>query len=134
MKPYSEQDFFLALDKAIANLSKKDGIYITVKSTDGITRVNLNTLVYSETNNHLQCLYLSDGRTIGVRKSSAELFELLSDDPRFYKSGSTYIINMDYVSELSSKSISFSSGAQIPMLSRKYTEFKKTYIDYSCSC
>lgn len=133
LKPYTEKEFFSALDRALANLSKKDGIYITVKSTEGITRVNLNTLVYSETDNHLQHLHLSDGRTIGVRKSSAELFELIEEDPRFYKGGSTYIINMDYVCELSSKHVNFSTGAQIPMLSRKYSEFKEKYMDYSCS-
>jgi len=134
VKPYSEKEFFKALDKVLENLARKDGVYITVKSTDGISRVNLDKLVYSESDNHLQRLYMSDGRTICVRKSSAELFELLDEDPRFYKGGNTYIINMDYIAELSSKSVVFSTGAKIPILSRKYTEFKKLYMDYSCNC
>lgn len=133
VKPYSEKEFFTALDKVLENLAKKDEVYITVKSTEGISRVNLNKLVYSESNNHIQRLYMLDGRTISVRKSSTELFELLDEDPRFYKGGNTYIINMDYIAELSSKNIVFSTGAKIPILSRKYTEFKKIYMDYSCN-
>ncbi|WP_312940027.1 LytTR family DNA-binding domain-containing protein [Oscillibacter sp.] len=132
VKPYSEKEFFSALDKVVDKLTKKDEAYITIKSTDGISRVDLNKLVYSETNNHVQKLYLSDGRVINVRKASTELFESLQDEPRFYKCGSTYIINMDYIVELSSKGVAFSSGARIPILSRKYMELKKRYMDYSC--
>ncbi len=133
VKPYSEKEFFAAFDKVIDNLEKRGGAYITVKSTDGISRVDLDKLIYSEANNHLQRLYLSDGRTISVRKSSAEFYELLDADPRFYKCGSTYIVNMDYIVELSSKNVGFSTGAKIPILSRKYTDFKKRYMDYVCN-
>ena len=133
VKPYSEKEFFAALDKVMNKLAKKDEVYITIKSTDGISRVDLNKLVYSETDNHVQKLYMSDGRTISVRKSSNELFELLEEEPRFYKCGSTYIINMDYIVELTSRNVAFSTGARIPMLSRKYMELRKLYMDYSCS-
>ena len=133
VKPYSEREFFAAFDKVIGNLEKRGGAYITVKSTDGISRVDLDKLIYSEANNHLQRLYLSDGRTFSVRKSSAEFYELLDADPRFYKCGNTYIINMDYIVELSSKNVGFSTGAKIPNLSRKYTDFKRQYMDYVCN-
>lgn len=132
LKPYSEKEFFAALDKVMDKLTKKDEVYITIKSTDGISRVDLNKLVYSETDNHVQKLYLSDGKVIAVRKSSTELFELLEEEPRFYKCGSTYIINMDYIVEISSKGVAFSSGARIPILSRKYMELRRLYMDYSC--
>lgn len=133
VKPYSEKEFFAALDKVMDKLSKKDEVYITIKSMDGISRVDLNKLIYSETDNHVQKLHLSDGKVISVRKSSTELFELLDEQPRFYKCGSTYIINMDYIVDLSSKGVTFSSGARIPILSRKYKELRKLYMDYSCS-
>ena len=132
VKPYSENEFYSALDRAMDKFTKKDGMSISVKSTVGIHRVELNKLVYSETNNHHQRLYLLDGRMISTRKSSAELFELLEADPRFYKCGSTYIINMDFIVELSAKHVVFSTGAKIPILSRKYMELKKLYMDYSC--
>ena len=133
VKPYSEKEFFAALNKVIDKLTKKDEVYITIKSTDGISRVDLNKLVYSETDNHVQKLHLSDGSAIRVRKSSTELFELLEEEPRFFKCGRTYIINMDYIVELTSRNVAFSTGAKIPTLSRKYADFKRLYMDYSCS-
>ena len=133
VKPYSEKEFFSAIEKVIENHTKKDEAYITVKSTEGISRVDLNKIVYAETENHFQRLNMVDGRTIYVRKSSAEFFELLDNVPRFYKCGNTYIINMDYIVELSSKIVAFSTGSKIPILSRRYTEFKKIYMDYICS-
>lgn len=134
VKPYSEKELYSALEKVMDKLTNKDGISISIKSIDAIHRIELNKLVYSETNNHLQRLYLSDDRIICVRKSSAAMYELLEEEPRFYKCGSTYIINMDYIIELSAKNIVFSTGAKIPILSRKYMELKKLYMDYSCSC
>lgn len=133
VKPYTEKEFFSALEKVVDKLKKKDEVYITVKSVDGISRVGLNKLVYSETENHIQKLYMLDGKVIKVRKSSTELFELLDEDPRFYKCGSTYIINMDYIVELLPMSVVFSTGAKIPILNRKRAEFKKLYMDYICS-
>ncbi|WRS28003.1 LytTR family DNA-binding domain-containing protein [Oscillospiraceae bacterium MB08-C2-2] len=133
VKPYSEQEFFAALDKALYNLADRRGVVLTVKSVNGISRVELSKLVYAETDSHVQKLYLSDGNLIRVRKSSTELFELLQGEPRFYKCGSTYIINMDYIVELSSRSVAFSTGTKIPVLSRKYTDFKKWYMDYVCN-
>lgn len=132
VKPYSEKDFFAALDKAFNSLAQKR-VTITVKSTDGIRSVELDRFVYAEASGHLQRLYLSDGQTVCVRKSSTELFELLEEEPRFYKCGSTYIINMDYIAALTSGNVAFSTGAKIPILSRKYAEFKKRYMDYVCN-
>lgn len=133
VKPYTEKEFFMAIDKVMDNIARMKGATITVKSTNGISRVDLDKFVYAEANNHLQCIYLSDGRTICVRKSSAELFELLDSELRFYKCGSTYIVNMDYIVELSSKQVTFSIGTKIPILSRKYADFKKQYMNYVCN-
>jgi DNA-binding LytR/AlgR family response regulator len=132
VKPYSEKEFFAALDKAFNSLAQKR-VTITIKSTDGIRSIELDKLVYAEASNHLQRLYLSDGGTVCVRKSSTELFELLEEEPRFYKCGSTYIINMDYIVELTSGNVAFSTGSKIPILSRKYADFKRRYMDYVCN-
>lgn len=133
VKPYSEREFFTALDKVFDNLAQKERASIVVKSTNGISRINLDKLVYAEANNHLQRLYLFDGRIVCVRKSSAEFFGMLDADPRFFKCGSTYIINMDYIVELSSRNAAFSTGVKIPIPSRKYMDFKKQYMDYVCN-
>ena len=133
LKPYSEKDFFMALDKAIESLSKKDAAFITVKTSDGIRRINLNKFVYSEAENHLQHIYMADGISISTRISSVELFKLLEEEPRFNKCGSAYILNMDYISQIYAQGVVFSTGLKIPIPSRKYAEFKKIYMDYSCS-
>ena len=132
VKPYSDKEFFAALDKVMDILAMKNEAYITLKSTDGIRRIELSRLLYSETDSHVQKINLTDGSAIHVRKSSTELFELLEGEPRFYKCGSTYIINMDYIVELTSRNVVFSTGTKIPMLNRKYGDFKQRYMDYSC--
>ena len=132
VKPYSDKEFLAALDKVMDILAMKNEAYITLKSTDGIRRIDLGSFVYSETDSHMQKIYLKDSSVICARKSSTELFELLEAEQRFYKCGSTYIINMDYIVELTSRNVIFSTSTKIPMLSRKYTDFKQRYMDYSC--
>lgn len=132
MKPYSDKEFSASLDKVMDILAMKNEAYVTLKSTDGIRRIDLGRLVYSETDSHVQKIYLTDGSVIRVRKTSTELFELFEAEPRFYKCGSTYIINMDYIVELTSRNVVFSTGTKIPMLNRKYGDFKQRYMDYSC--
>ncbi|MPM09264.1 hypothetical protein SDC9_55580 [bioreactor metagenome] len=55
VKPYSENEFYSALEKVMDKL-KREEVYITVKSTEGIRRIYLNKLVYSETEIHFQRL------------------------------------------------------------------------------
>ena len=133
VKPYAHKELFEALDKAIENLSKKAAAYITLKTTEGIRRVELNKIVYSEADNHFQRIYLADGRTIITRRSSIELFKQLEEEPRFCKCGSAYIINMDYITQIHAQGILLSTGAKIKIPGRKYAEFKSRYMDYSCS-
>lgn len=132
VKPYSENEFFAALEKVMDKVAMKKEASVTLKSTDGIRRIDLSRLIYSETDSHVQKIYLSDGSIIRVRKTSIELFQLLEAEPRFYKCGSTYIVNMDYIVELTSRNVVFSTGAKIPMLSRIFADFKGRYMDYSC--
>lgn len=87
---------------------------------EGLRRVPFNDIVYCETSGHDQLLHLRDGRTMVGRYSSQALFELLATDKRFFKVGSSYIVNLLDVSRLhtSSGDLTLFDGTSIPVPQR----------------
>ena len=131
VKPFTKEQLEDALDKSIAQVEKDRKSFLVLKTGSGIVKVNLSDFVYSETDKHIQNIQLMDGTCLQIRISCAELFDLLQEDKRFFKCGSTYIINLDKISEVTTKQIMFDSKNQIPMQRRQYKELLERYTSYS---
>jgi DNA-binding LytR/AlgR family response regulator len=102
-----------------------------LKTPSGVMKIKFVDFIFAETDKHLQLIYLTDGRCIQVRMKSFELFEFLCFDQRFYKCGSTYIINMGKIEEVTKTDIIFDNGDRIPMQRRQYKELIDRYTAYS---
>lgn len=122
VKPFTQEQLEEAIDKAIKLIDKKNIAQITVKTSEGIQRISFSDLLYSETDGHMQQLHMADGKRLQVRVTSSELFALLAADIRFFKCGSTYIINVEKIEEISRNYIRFVTGETIPMMRRQYQD------------
>ena len=131
VKPYTREQLEGALDMAIRAIDRRNRSQITVKTSDGMYRINSSELLYSETNMHIQQIYMEDGKYYRVRMSSAEFFDILSFDTRFFKCGSTYIINLDKVEQVTRSYIIFNTGTKIPMQRRQYKDLVDRYTAYA---
>lgn len=131
VKPYTMEQLKDAIHKAVRAIDKKNKAQITVKTSNGMHRVSFSDFIYSETDKHIQQIYMSDGKCHQVRITSAELFELLSFDSRFFKCGSTYIINVGKVEEITRNRIVFETGRRIPMQRRQYKDLVDRYTAYA---
>lgn len=131
VKPYTFEQFEDALTKTIASIDKRKNSQIILKVSGGILRVELNDILYSETDKHNQKLYLIDSKCVQVRIASGELYEMLSSDPRFFKCGTTYILNLDKIKAVTSRFILLDDGNKIPMQRRQYRELLDRFTSYS---
>lgn len=131
VKPYTREQFIDAMNKAIQTIEKQNKAQITLKTSTGIHKVSFADFLYSETDKHIQQIFLADGRCIQMRITSSELYDLLSSDSRFFKCGSTYIINIGRIEEITKNNIIFENGSQIPMQRRQYKELIDRYTIYS---
>lgn len=131
VKPYTGEQFSDAMNKAVQTIEKQNKAQITLKTSEGLHKVCFSEFLYSETDKHIQQIHLLDGRSIRVRMTSSELYELLSSDDRFFKCGSTYIINIGRIEEITKNYIIFENGRQIPMQRRQYKELIDRYTIYS---
>ncbi len=131
LKPYTRGQLEDALSKAVAAVQKNQQRNIILKTSSGLRKIDITDIVYSETDKHIQNIYLVENERIQVRISSSELYTMLSIDTRFFKCGSTYIINLGRITEVSNKQILFDNGQTIPVLRRQYRELLDRYTAYS---
>ncbi len=131
VKPFTMLQFEAALEKAISFVKKNENKHILLKTSNGVHKISLDQILYAETSGHKQTIYQLDGTYIEVRMTSSELFELLTLDDRFFKCGSTYIVNLAKIKELNARFLLFDNEKQLPMLRRHYKDLLCKYTEYS---
>jgi DNA-binding LytR/AlgR family response regulator len=127
VKPYTYTQLEDALDIAIEAVEKVKKANILLKSTIGTQKLNLADVMYSETDKHIQTIHLLGNKSLEVRITCSELYEMLAGDNRFYRCGSTYIMNLDRITEVTAKHILFDDGSELPMQRRQYKELLDRY-------
>ncbi len=131
LKPYSIEQFDCALSKAFSQLAKRKQATITLKSSLGLYKVLFADILYAETEKHMQNIHLADGIVLHVRMTSIELYERISHDTRFYKCGSTYILNLGKIREVTARYITLDDTRQINMLRRQFKPLIDRYTQYA---
>ena len=131
LKPYTKGQLEDALSKAVAVVQKNQQRNIILKTSSGLRKIDITDILYSETDKHIQNIYLVENERIQVRISSSELYTILSMDSRFFKCGSTYIINLGRITEVTTKQILFDNGKTLPVQRRQYRELVERYTAYS---
>lgn len=130
VKPYTRVQLENALNKAIAAVEKAKQSSILLKTIAGLQKINMSDILYSETDKHIQMIHLQAGKCLQVRITCSELFDLLSCDNRFYKCGSTYIINLDQLTKVTTKQILLENGEELLMQRRQYKELVDRYTSF----
>lgn len=114
VKPYTNEQFDAALSKAFLQVTKRKKGQIMLKSSIGMHKILFSELIFAETEMHIQHIHLIDGTVVKVRMTSIELFEKLNHDKRFFKCGSTYIINLEKIKEITTKTIALDNNEKNP--------------------
>lgn len=131
VKPYTEDLFHAALDKAFALLEKRKTAKITVQSSRGMHTILFEHFLYAETDKHTQIIHMADTKCVRIRMSSTELYETIAQDERFFKYGSTYILNLEKIQEITARTIVLDNGVQLQMQRRQYKNLTERYTQYS---
>lgn len=95
-----------------------------LKCREGCRRVTFSRITYVETTGRDQTIHCRDGALLSTRCSSRALYAHLAGDGRFYKLGSSYIVNLDFVEDVSMRSgaVTMLDGTMIPAPVRLRTE------------
>ena len=130
VKPVSEAEFFLLLDKQFEILSEERQKYVALQVDNRILRVMVNNIVYCESQGKRQYLHLTDDTQICVHLSMAGLEEMFLLYEEIVRIGKWYIINMNHVEGMDSHTVQMDNGQQLYLPRGAYQSLRKQYITY----
>jgi len=132
IKPLDPKKFYEALDAALLQAEKNVERHIRLKTENGIESINANHIMYSEAHDHYQYITLDNGGLLKVRTTVSELYTTLAKNGGFVRLGSSYIINLRNIKNLSSSEVLLYNNTKISIPRGKYAELKKAFWDYQC--
>lgn len=130
LKPVKQTRFFSALEKVLGLMNEERRRYLALCADREVRRIALRNIIYCESQNHYQTLYLASGEEVRVRMTLVELYGMLCEFPDFVRIGSTYIVNLGYVDSLSAKEMKLSTGEIIWLPRGSYNALKRQYFDF----
>ena len=128
LKPIWPESFFRLMDSALAACEKERENSLILRCKTGITRVELRQLEYCEVIHRTLFLHLASGKVLESVGSLDDLSKQLEPSGLFHRPHRSYLVNLDYVQNLSAHSITMSCLAQIPLPRGKYHEVKEAYL------
>lgn len=131
LKPIWEDSCSKLLDSVISECEKEQKNSLILRCKTGITRIELNKLEYCEVIGRTLLFHLEDGKVLERVGSLDELHGQLAQFDNFLRPHRSYLINMEYIQNISSKVITMTCLAQIPIPHGKYSEIKDTYLEYA---
>jgi len=129
LKPYSSEDFFDAMDKAVGKAEENNNQYLSIINRGNIYALDLKAVLYVESINHSQFVYSLNERPIELRMTMSELFEKISySGYDFYRVGKAYIVNLKQIRQLSSKEVMFNGGNRLSVPRGAFNNLKGAFM------
>lgn len=130
LKPIWKESFFRLMDSAIAACEKEHENSLILRSKNGIARIELRHLEYCEVIKRTLFFHLTDGKVLESSGTLDELSTQLEPYGCFLRPHRSYLINLDYIQNLSYRTITMSCLAEIPLPRGKYHEIRDAYLEY----
>lgn len=131
LKPISKEKFFITFDELLnqLNIEKKEDVLI-VKSTEGIQKILLSTLVYVEVVGRNVYYYLLSGKVVKCLEPFTLVCEKLLKYNYFLKTHRSYLVNMRYIDTIDNKRITLQTSSIVPIAQGKARDIKQQYLTY----
>ena len=119
------------MDAVLAECEKKKKNSLILRSKDGITRIDLQQLEYCEVLGRKLLFHLENGAVLESAGSLDDLAGHLMQYSNFFRPHRSFLVNMEYIQNISSRSIKMVNDAEIPIPHGKCSEIKNTYMEYA---
>lgn len=130
VKPIRAEVFRRLMDSAISQCEKEKRGSLILRCKGGITRIDLEKLVYCEVIGRTLVFHLKSGIDLESIGSLDELSAELAQYGGFLRPHRSFLINMEYIQSISYKAITLDNMEKIPIPHGKCSEIKKQYLEY----
>ncbi len=131
LKPIDENKLFEALDYALSYTKVKTEPLYLIKTKDGLIQRPYSGIEYIENASRRLEVHLSGGevlKTLFIRKSFEEEIREIAEKPNFQQIHKSFLINFDYVKQLTQDSAVMESGRRLPVSKSRAAEVKREYL------
>jgi DNA-binding LytR/AlgR family response regulator len=130
LKPYTEENFFFAMDKAMQSIEDNSNDSIVIKVDNGYRYFTVKEILYVEAEDKYQRIYLSNGEKVLVRITSTELCEKVKDFDCFFRCGRSHIINLNHVRKVTTSSVLLKTGTELKLSHAAIATLKTAFFNY----
>lgn len=130
IKPVCKADFDTEILCAIQKLTPEKSAAFTVKTKDGIRRIQLHKLVMIESFNHTRVITMVDDSVLETTATLSELFELLRKYKNFYMPHRAYIVNLDYSMGITRYDLIMLGDRRIPIPRKQFGAVQEVFSNY----
>ena len=106
---------------------------LVLRCKSGISRIELEKLLYCEVLSRTLVFHLTDGRILESTGSMDELARQLAEYPCFLRPHRSFLVNMEYIRSITAKTLVLTDGAQIPIPHGRAADIKNQYLEYAFS-
>lgn len=133
MKPLRAENFFRLMDSVIGDCKKSHPYSLILQYKSSISRINLDELEYCEVIGRTLSFHMDNGTVMKSTGSLNDLCRQLTPYENFLRLHRSFLINMDYVRNISYKAVTMDNHTEIPIPHGKCSHIKRIYLEYACS-
>lgn len=133
VKPFTQSQFSEAMDRAMAHFVAEQAKKIALRLIGGgIRALELNEILWIQSRNHTQTVFLKDGDSEEARESLSQLLSELGElsPGQFVAPSKGYIVNQKAIRTVEPKRIILRSDQTIPLARGTFREFLDRYFAY----
>ena len=126
LKPVEKKKLLEVMERAVAEVEKTNARkkYMLVKVSGGCRKVNIEDILYAESNGRKVILHMKQ-ENLEFYDKMEELEQRLGDG--FYRCHRSYMVSLSEVRGYDNTSITLSNGEVIYLSKRKYSDFVQKY-------
>lgn len=131
LKPLRRESLWPLLDAVSEACRRERDNSLLLHCRDGITRVGPKQIEFCEVLHRTLLLHLTSGRVLETVGTLDELGRQLDDFGGFLRVHRSFIVNLNYVQNISYRAVTTTSQAEIPIPRGKYNEIKDAFLAYA---
>lgn len=131
LKPIDEENFPRLMDSVLTACEKEETDSLTLQCKNGVTRIRLCDLEYCEIIHRTLQFHLKNGSVYESVGSLDSLSRRLEPYGGFLRVHRSFLINLEYVQDISYKAVTMSCLTKIPIPRGKYKELKDAFLEYA---
>lgn len=131
VKPIEADAFYRLMDAVVSKCEKEKQGSLILRCKNGITRIELEKLIYCEVIGRTLVFHLENGMNLESTGSMDELSGELAQYDSFMRPHRSFLINMEYIQSISYKAITLDNMETIPIPHGKCSEIKNLYLEYA---